>query len=152
MIGAAPQLHYRPMRDADLDAVAQIEAQLHHTPWTRGNFADSLLAGHSCWVVEHEGELCAYGVLMMGVEEGHLLNITVAVPAQRRGIGRELLAFLEGRSRDFGARAMLLEVRPSNTAARALYRCAGYREHAVRRNYYPAPNGREDAILMIKSL
>lgn len=145
-------LHYRPMRDTDLDRVADIEAQLHHSPWTRGNFADSLTAGHSCWVVEEEDGLCAYGVLMMGVEEAHLLNITVAIASQRRGIGRALLGFLEGRSRDFGAQAILLEVRPSNVEARALYRAAGFREHAVRRNYYPAAHGREDALLMIKPL
>lgn len=145
-------LHFRPMRDSDLDAVAEIESHLHHTPWTRGNFADSLVAGHSCWVVEGAGEICAYGILMMGVEEAHLLNITVAALAQRRGLGRALLGFLEMRSRDFGARAMLLEVRPSNANARALYQSAGYREHAVRRNYYPCAHGREDALLMIKSL
>ena len=145
-------LRYRPMRERDLAAVAIIEAEVYSHPWTQGNFRDSLTAGHACWVVERGDALCAYGVLMMGVDEAHLLNLSVAQALQRQGFGRLLLAFLEARAREFRARIMFLEVRVSNAPARSLYAGAGYREVAVRRNYYPAANGREDAILMGKDL
>jgi len=88
----------------------------------------------------------------VGVDEAHLLNLSVSHTLQRQGLGRHLLAFFEARSREFGAHAMFLEVRVSNTPARSLYASAGYREVAVRRNYYPAAIGREDAILMGKDL
>jgi [ribosomal protein S18]-alanine N-acetyltransferase len=149
---ALADLHYRPMREPDLAAVATIEAEVYSHPWTLGNFRDSLTAGHACWVVERVDALCAYGVLMMGVDEAHLLNLSVAQALQRQGLGRHLLAFFEARAREFRARAMFLEVRVSNTPARSLYAGAGYREMAVRRNYYPAASGREDAILMGKDL
>ncbi len=151
MTGAA-ELRYRPMRAPDLAAVATIEAEVYSHPWTQGNFRDSLTAGHACWVVERGEALCAYGVLMMGVDEAHLLNLSVAPALQRQGFGRLLLAFLEARAREFRARIMFLEVRVSNAPARSLYADAGYREVAVRRNYYPAAAGREDAILMGKDL
>lgn len=145
-------LHYRPMREPDLEAVAGIEAEVYSHPWTLGNFRDSLTAGHACWVVERDDAVCAYGVLMMGVDEAHLLNLSVSAALQRRGLGRRLLEFFEARAREFQARAMFLEVRVSNAPARGLYAGAGYRELAVRRNYYPAAIGREDAILMGKDL
>lgn len=147
-----PDEHYRPMREADLDTVAAIERDVYTHPWTRGNFADSLGAGHSCWVVDRAGGISAYGVLMVGVGESHLLNLSVARDAQGQGLGGRLLEFFEGRSREFGAAAMLLEVRRSNEPARRLYLRAGFHELAVRRNYYPAHEGREDAILMGKDL
>jgi len=145
-------LRYRPMREPDLAAVATIEAEVYSHPWTVRNFRDSLTAGHACWVVERGDALCAYGVLMMGVDEAHLLNLSVARALQRHGLGRHLLAFFEARAREFRARAMFPEVRVSNVPARSLYADAGYREAAVRRHYYPAANGREDAILMGKDL
>lgn len=145
-------LRYRPMRESDLDAVASVEAEVYSHPWTRGNFHDSLTAGHACWIVERAADLCAYGVLMMGVDEAHLLNLSVARSEQRQGLGRQLLEFFESRGREFGARALFLEVRLSNAPARSLYAATGYRELAVRRNYYPASTGREDAILMGKDL
>lgn len=148
----AAACRYRPMREADLDRVAAIEATLYTHPWTRGNFRDSLVSGYSCWLVELDEAPCAYGVLMVGVDEAHLLNISVAQPCQGRGLGRALLGFFETRAREFSARTLLLEVRPSNLAARTLYRSAGFREISVRRNYYPAQGGREDAILMGKDL
>lgn len=143
-----PRPRLRPMRDSDLDAVVTVEEDLYSHPWTRGNFEDSLRAGYPAWLLEGDGALRAYGVLMMGVGEAHLLNLSVARPWQRRGIGRDLLGFLAAQARDMGAVTLLLEVRPSNGAARALYAAEGFREVAVRRNYYPAHHGREDAVVM----
>jgi ribosomal-protein-alanine N-acetyltransferase len=92
--------------------------------------------------------LIGYGVLMIGVGEAHLLNLSVARPWQRRGLGRALLDHFVELAGRFGATRLLLEVRPSNVAARALYAQAGFLELSVRRGYYPAEGGREDAILM----
>lgn len=136
------------MGEPDLDAVTAIERVLHASPWTRGNFADSLKAGYHCWIIEVDGELAGYGIVAIAAGEAHLLNLTVAPERQRRGIGRELTAFLAKLARDYGAEKIFLEVRPSNAAARGLYARAGFSEIGVRRGYYPAGEGREDAVVM----
>ena len=139
---------FRPMRPADLDRVMELEPVLYAHPWTRGNFSDSLVAGYSCWVVECAGALAGYGVLMIGVREAHLLNLSVAKPWQRRGFGRMLLEHFVRVARSSDAAQIFLEVRPSNDAARRLYVQFGFRDITLRRGYYPAGRGREDAILM----
>lgn len=139
---------FRPMRVADLDAVLAVERHIYAHPWTTGNFRDSLHAGYSCWVMECSGFLAGYGVLMMGVSEAHLLNLSIAANWQRRGLGRTLLHHFIRIARGYQAERIFLEVRPSNEAARALYADTGFRELYVRRNYYPGVAGREDAILM----
>ena len=139
---------FRPMRAADLDGVMEVEPALYSHPWTRGNFDDSLTAGYSCWVVECGIALAGYGVLMIGVREAHLLNLSVAMAWQRRGFGRLLLEHFVHIARGSDATQMFLEVRPSNVAARRLYVEYGFREITVRRGYYPSGRGREDAILM----
>lgn len=139
---------YRRMVTDDLDVITAIEAAIYLHPWTRANFADSLAEAYHCWVIECAGEIAGYTVLMIAAGEAHLLNLSVAPPWQRRGIGREALAFVVRLARDYGATKLLLEVRPSNTAAIALYAAAGFSELAVRRGYYPAGDGREDAVVM----
>jgi len=139
---------FRPMRAADLDRVMTIEPALYRHPWTRGNFDDSLAAGYSCWVVECGGELAGYGVLMLGVREAHLLNLSVAPAWQQRGFGRMLLGRFVQIARGSDAAQMFLEVRPSNVAAHRLYGGFGFRQITVRHGYYPSGRGREDAILM----
>jgi ribosomal-protein-alanine N-acetyltransferase len=143
---------FRPMRTTDLDHVFAIEERLYTHPWTRGNFADSLHAGYCCWTLERCGVVVGYGVLMMGPEEAHLLNLSIAVEVQRRGYGRCLLWHFMNLARDAGARSIYLEVRPSNGVARDLYRHEGFREVGIRRGYYPALVGREDAIVMERRL
>ncbi len=147
-----PQHRFRPMVETDLDRIAGLEPRLYSHPWTRGNFHDSLKAGYSCWVVECERDLAGYGVLMVGVREAHLLNLSIAPDWQRRGLGRALLSHFIELARAYEALQLLLEVRPSNSAGRSLYAQAGFREIAVRRGYYPAQGGREDAILMSLAL
>jgi ribosomal-protein-alanine N-acetyltransferase len=136
------------MTAADLDAVAAIEQAAYPHPWTRGNFSDSLEAGYHGWILECGGEIAGYTIVMIAADEAHILNLTVGAPWQRRGLGRELLAFALRLARDYGAHKVFLEVRPSNSAARALYRSAGFAEIAVRRNYYPGGKEREDAIVL----
>lgn len=143
---------YRRMTAADLDAVVAIEGAIYPHPWTAGNFSDSLQAGYHCWIVECGGEASGYTVVMIAAGEAHLLNLSVAAPWQRRGMGRELLKFVLKLARDYGAGRIFLEVRPSNGAAIGLYTQAGFAEVATRRGYYPAGDGREDAVVMQLSL
>ena len=140
------------MTAADLDVVLRIEDAIYPHPWTRGNFSDSLAAGYHCWIVECAGDIVGYSVVMTAAGEGHLLNLSVAAAWQRRGIGRQLLAFVTKLARDYGAERLLLEVRPTNHAALALYAAAGFSRVAVRRDYYLAGAQREDAIVLERQL
>jgi ribosomal-protein-alanine N-acetyltransferase len=142
----------RPMRLGDVQRVLVIEQDIYAHPWTLGNLRDSLQAGYSCWVMESDGILMGYGVLMAGVREAHLLNLSIARGWQRRGFGRRLLHHFLDLARGYEAQRMFLEVRPSNVAARALYADSGFQQLYVRRGYYPADGGREDAILMALDL
>ena len=139
---------YRRMTEADLDAVVAIESEVHAHPWTRGNFADSLESGYECWAAERGARVVAYGVLMIGAGDAHLLNLSVAADWQRQGIGAEFTRFFVKLAGDYGAQKLFLEVRPSNTPARALYARSGFAEVGLRRDYYPADGGREDAVVM----
>jgi ribosomal-protein-alanine N-acetyltransferase len=140
-----PQL--APMREADLAQVVAIERTVYSHPWTRGNFADALRAGYHCRTLRLQGELIGYFVLMVAADEAHLLNLSIAAPHQRRGHGTALLREAAGIAREGAAHSVFLEVRPSNLAAIALYLRHGFRRIAVRRGYYPAKQGREDALV-----
>jgi [ribosomal protein S18]-alanine N-acetyltransferase len=142
----------RPMRAEDLDKVVAIENRIYPFPWTFGNFRDSLAAGYECWVFEVAGVIVGYGVVMCALDESHLLNLSVAANWQRRGYGRVLLDELMGVARDRGCNFIGLEVRPSNEAGIRLYQSAEFREIAIRKGYYPAHKGREDAIVMGREL
>ncbi len=145
----SPSLRLDPMTEDDLDWVAAHERQLHFFPWTRGNFSDSLGAGYLALVLREEGERAGYGVLMLVLDEAHLLNISVIRSCQGRGLGREMLLHLFEAARAHGATQLFLEVRPSNAPALALYRACGCEAVGRRTRYYPAQDGqREDAILM----
>ena len=139
-----------PMTVVELDAVAAIEAAAYPFPWTRGNFIDSLAAGYPARVLlGGRHRIVGYFVAMQGVDEMHLLNLTVAPAEQSRGHGRFLLDRLVALCRERGARHLWLEVRQSNARASALYLRYGFRQVGVRRGYYPAPLGRrEDAVVM----
>ena len=147
-----PQLRLRPMTLSDLDAVAAIEAQAYAFPWSRGNFVDSLAAGYWCTLLEADGEALGYTIAQPGVDELHLLNVTVAPSQQGRGRGSRLLGALEAAASAHDLEGVWLEVRQSNLRAQSLYRRRGYREAGRRRRYYPAPGGREDAIRMTLAL
>ena len=136
------------MHMADLDVVMAIEPLIYTYPWTRGNFKDSLNAGYSCWVYTESDDVIGYAVLMLVLDEAHLLNISIAKTYQGRGLGRSLLEQMMHTARNHGAHNIFLEVRISNQTAICLYENVGFNEMAVRRAYYPARDGREDAILM----
>ena len=140
------------MTDDDLTEVSEIEQRTYPFPWTYGVFADSLDAKYRAWV-GREGQhdstrIVAYALMMVVLDEVHLLNITVAPERQGAGLGKFLLMHLCDDARALGCRYMFLEVRPSNTAAIAMYRRFGFAVIGERRGYYPAKNGREDAVVM----
>lgn len=139
-----------PMRLADVDEVHALEVRAYSFPWTRGNFVDSLVAGHLAELLRAaDGTLVGYWLAMPGVDEMHLLNLAVAPEHQRRGHARRMLDALVRRCRALGAHALWLEVRESNARAQALYRRYGFVAVGRRRGYYPAAHGRrEDAIVM----
>lgn len=143
----------RDMTEADLDAVLRIEREVHEHPWTLGNFSDALRSTYECKVYESDAhEMLGYAVLMLAVDEAELLDVAIAAHHQRKGIGRVLLEELMVMARRAAMRRMVLEVRASNAPAIALYRKAGFEQIGLRRDYYPAMNGREDALLMGKVL
>ncbi|MDH5830305.1 ribosomal protein S18-alanine N-acetyltransferase [Luteimonas sp. M1R5S18] len=147
-----PQAALRPMREDDLDAVMAIEVRAYPFPWTVGIFRDCLRAGYPSWVLQSEARIIGYGVLSVAVGEAHLLNVCIEPAEQGRGHGRRLLRGLERAARGQGAQRVFLEVRPSNPAAIALYHDEGFNEIGRRPRYYPAHQGREDAIVMAKEL
>jgi [ribosomal protein S18]-alanine N-acetyltransferase len=133
-----------------LDVVMAIETRAYAFPWSRGNFAGSLAAGHPAWVLHNTtGEMLGYMVAMQGVDEMHLLNITVAFDEQGRGHARYLMNALIDHCRAVQAHQLWLEVRISNTHARSIYQHCGFVEISVRKGYYPAAQQqREDATVM----
>ncbi len=147
--GASPEAAFEPMTPDRLDAVMAIEATAYPHPWTRGNFSDSLRAGYQAQLLVAGDTLLGYFVAMKGVDEVHLLNITVAPEHQGQGWGRLMLDALATWARGQGGKWLWLEVRASNERAERLYERCGYRRMGERRGYYPAAHGRrEDAIVM----
>jgi len=145
--------HFAPMLLGDLDDVLRIENAVYPFPWTRGNFEDALRAGYCAWTLRGgtrgvRGPMIAYAVVMIAVDEAHLLNLSVVPGWHRAGYGWRTLEWMAQQSRDHGANSMLLEVRPTNLAAQRLYERYGFDRIGTRRGYYPAHGGREDALVM----
>ncbi|HDS1301542.1 MULTISPECIES: ribosomal protein S18-alanine N-acetyltransferase [Stenotrophomonas] len=138
----------RALRESDLNAVMAIEVRGYPFPWTRGIFVDCLRAGYPGLAMERDGQLIGYGVLSIAADEAHVLNICIDPLAQSRGLGRQLLRALVQLAGNRGAHRVFLEVRPSNTPALALYHSEGFNEIGRRPRYYPAAQGREDAVVM----
>ncbi len=148
----ATRVEFMPMRESDIDAVVSAEQCIYAFPWTRGNFTDSLKAGHCAWICREAGDLVAYAVMMSAMDEVQLLNLSVLPEHRRRGLGSELLVHMFDAARRYGATRMLLEVRAGNESGLALYRRFLFGEIGRRRGYYPAAKGREDAIVMARDL
>jgi len=140
-------IEFRPMTAADIDAVMQVEVKAYEFPWTKGIFSDCLRVGYDCWVALDSDAIIGHGVLSAAAGESHILNLTVSPTLQQQGIGRQLLMHLVSRARLLSARIIMLEVRPSNHAAIRLYETSGFNEIGSRKAYYPAPDGKEDALV-----
>lgn len=146
------QLELRPMTEADVRAVMGIERASYQFPWSEGIFRDCLRVGYYCRVVALGGEVVGYGIMSTGAGEAHILNVCVRDSCRSRGIGRTLLEHLLSRAAASGSSEAYLEVRPSNTAAVRLYQAIGFEPIGVRRGYYQAVGGREDAVVLKFSL
>lgn len=145
-------LGFFPMNERDLDGVAALEAKAQEFPWTRQHFADSLQSGYSCWICSLGGILTGFSVVMQALDEAHLLNIAICSRNQRQGFGSRLLQKATEMAHQNGANSIFLEVRASNVRAVELYRNFGFRRIALRQAYYPATEGREDALVFKKEL
>ena len=144
-------VHFRPMTEADLDRVVQIENAAFSHPWSRNLFADGLKS-YDCWVMCEDEEQVGHGIIQVILDEAHLLNITVRPQSQGKGLGLQLLDHLMRRAMALRAGECFLEVRASNQDAYRLYERYGFNEIGRRRDYYPAPAGREDALVMACTL
>ena len=143
-----PALEIRAMRRADLGRVADIEQASYRFPWTRGIFADCLRVGYRCYVLTSEGHIVGYAIVSMAMDESHLLNLCIAPELRRQGLARILLGHVIDELALIGLARLFLEVRPSNPGAVALYEAFGFRQIGRRPGYYPADNGREEALIM----
>lgn len=145
----APSVQFEPMLVQRLDTVLRIEQAAYTHPWTQANFRDALNAGYQAQLLCADAEVLGYFVAMKGVDEVHLLNITVAPEHQRQGWARVMLEALALWSRGQGAQWLWLEVRDGNLRARQIYEKQGYRRVGQRKAYYPTSKGsREDALVM----
>ena len=147
-----PAEHYRPMQMDDLDAVMAIENHAYIYPWSKAIFRDCINANYHCCVMEADGSLVGYAVFIIAVGECHILNICIQPELHGQGLGRKLLCTVHELARDSQAKCIFLEVRPSNRHAISLYESEGFNEVGIRKKYYPAKHGREDAVIFAKEL
>lgn len=147
-----PQPTIRPMRESDVVAVMDIESLVYTHGWTSGIFLDCLRVGYSCWVMEEHDETIGYGILSLAAGEAHILNVSIRPERQGEGLGRRVVEYLLELARDWGADNVFLEVRPTNYVAIGLYEKIGFIQAGIRPDYYPADDGREDAVIMAMAL
>jgi [ribosomal protein S18]-alanine N-acetyltransferase len=147
-----PGLTFRSATESDVPDIMRIERQSYTFPWTEGIFRDCLRVNYTCRVAEIGMFIAGYGIMSIAAGEAHLLNLCVGETYRCQGIGRRLLAHLLQVATRLGARESFLEARPSNTTAIRLYQALGYVEIGVRRGYYQAVDGREDAIVLKRRL
>lgn len=147
-----PAESLRLMTEDDLPAILKVEGQSYEFPWTESVFSDCLRFGYSSWVVEIDHNIAAYCVMSFAVQECHILNLCVIPVLQSQGIGRRLLLQMLEIAVERNIDTVFLEVRPTNIHAISLYLSLGFNEIGVRRGYYPALFGREDALILAKTL
>jgi ribosomal-protein-alanine N-acetyltransferase len=143
-----PEVHIRPMMEIDLPEVAIIEQKSYAFPWSENIFRDCLRVGYTCRALDLAGQIIGYGVMSLGAGEAHVLNVCVRDEYRNLSFGRRLLEHLLERAAAAGVNEAFLEVRPSNLAAIRLYQRLGFEQIGIRRGYYQAADGREDAIVL----
>jgi len=143
-----PDVAIRPMTEADVAGVVALERASYQFPWSEGIFRDCLRVGYICRVVTSANGLIGYGVMSVGAGEAHILNLCIDAGLRCQGIGRRMLDYLLDRAVAAGMSEAFLEVRPSNTAAIRLYLSLGFDQVGMRRGYYQAVGGREDAAVL----
>jgi [ribosomal protein S18]-alanine N-acetyltransferase len=142
----------RPMNELDVPMVVNIERSAYQFPWSEGIFRDCLRVGYICRVVDAGGDMGGYGIMSVGAGEAHILNVCIGEEYRGRGYARKMLLYLMDRARAAGMHEAFLEVRPSNTVAARLYHSMGFEQVGVRRGYYQATVGREDAAVLRRVL
>jgi ribosomal-protein-alanine N-acetyltransferase len=147
-----PEVQIRPMMEIDLGEVAVIEQKSYTFPWSENIFRDCLRVGYTCRALDLAGQVIGYGVMSLGAGEAHILNVCVREEFRSRGFGRRLLEHLLERAAASGVGEAFLEVRPSNLSAIRLYQHLGFEQIGIRRGYYQATDGREDAIVLKREL
>jgi ribosomal-protein-alanine N-acetyltransferase len=147
-----PALRFRRMTLADLDRVMKVEREVYDFPWTERIFSDCIRVGYLCWLALRGEEVVGHAIISVTSGESHMLNLSIARAYQRQGYGRQFIEFLVDEARRRQAHTMLLEVRPSNKAAIHCYSSAGFNEIGSRKDYYPSPGGREDALLFARQI
>src|SRR6185312_12289076 len=152
LLQSASEVVIRPMTEADVAGVVALERASYQFPWSEGIFRDCLRVGYTCRVVTSANRLIGYGVMSVGAGEAHILNLCVDAGFRCQGIGRRMLDYLLDRGAAAGMTEAFLEVRPSNTAAIRLYLSLGFDQVGMRRGYYQAVGGREDAAVLKLSL
>jgi len=148
MLNAVPDVLIRPMSENDVSEVIAVERASYQFPWSEGIFRDCLRVGYVCRVVTVNDIIIGYGVMSVGAGEAHILNLCIGESHRCRGVGRRLLSYLVERGAAAGMSEAFLEVRPSNTSAIRLYQSAGFEQVGMRRGYYQAVGGREDAAVL----
>jgi [ribosomal protein S18]-alanine N-acetyltransferase len=139
---------FRAMTPGDVPAVGVLERAAYPFPWSDGIFRDCLRVGYLCRVAELDGAVVAYGIVAIGAGEAHILNLCVRRDLRGRGVGRQMLMLLLERARQAGVTDVFLEVRPSNRLAISLYQSVGFVQVGIRKGYYQADPGREDALVL----
>jgi ribosomal-protein-alanine N-acetyltransferase len=145
-------LKFRPMSPADVEEVMHLETSVYQFPWTERIFSDCIRVGYDCWLALQDDIIVAHAVVSIAAGEGHILNLAVTGEYQGKGIGKQFIQFLLGIAASKQAEIMMLEVRPSNVRAINCYNSAGFNEIGCRKDYYPAPDGKEDALLFAKQI
>ena len=142
----------RPMNELDIPVIAAIEKSAYQFPWSEGIFRDCLRVGYVCRVIDVAGDLGGYGIMSVAAGEAHILNVCIRDEYRSRGFARKVLLYLLERARASGMSEAFLEVRPSNVAAARLYHSLGFEQVGIRRGYYQATTGREDAAVLRRLL
>ena len=145
-------LRFRRMVQEDIEQVMKVENEVYEFPWSNQIFSDCIRVGYYCWLAMQQQTVVGHAVISIVADESHMLNLSIASNHQGKGYGRQFIEFLINEARVQQAQTMLLEVRPSNTAAINCYNSAGFNEVGCRKNYYPAQSGREDALLLARHI
>jgi len=149
MINSVPvkEIVFQVMTEADLDDILAIENVSHTHPWSIGIFQDCLRVGYYSPMLKSGEEIIAYGVMSIAVEEAHIFNVCVSSEYRGKGFGLQMMEHLLKVAKEKSAKSVFLEVRPSNEVAIQLYNKIGFLEVGIRKDYYPAKKGREDALI-----
>jgi [ribosomal protein S18]-alanine N-acetyltransferase len=142
------RVEIRSMHELDVPVIAAIERSAYQFPWSEGIFRDCLRVGYVCRVIDIDGNLAGYGIMSLGAAEAHILNVCIRDAFRSQGFARKIMLYLIERARGAGMREAFLEVRPSNVPAARLYHSLGFEQVGMRRGYYQATVGREDAAVL----